>query len=110
MELLEQIIDTLTERMKIMDEQVKNVVADVATLKDRIGVVSKQISDLLAKQSKAIDAEDEAAITQVHNDLTTANAALAALGSPVAAPIATGPTPAAVNPTDPAGAPKPAGA
>ncbi len=94
LEALERKVKTLTERMDTMDAQVANVVADVAALKTNVAGISAEITKLLAQIAAGIDAEDEAAITAAHNDLVTANAALASLSGGVVPPSAAAGVPA----------------
>lgn len=90
LEALEHVVATLNRRINHMDAQVANVLADVATLKTNVAAVSAEVASILAQLQAGIDAEDEAAITQAHADLVTANAALAALvpaPAPASAPV-----------------------
>lgn len=70
----------LERKVLAMDDRIKAVVADVATLKSEVGLISATITALLNKAS-SLSPDDAAGLDAVHADLGVANAALATLAA-----------------------------
>ncbi len=71
-----------------MDAQVTHLVAEVGELKQDVTDLSAAMDRALARLTTAIDAEDEAAITQAVTDLETVHAGLQTVAAKSPAPPA----------------------